>query len=228
VAVPRRRLHALPRSAFPRFFSNVRFKPWKTRPAFLTPPASRANPAAADRLAFLRPHLSDCGGKAAVQGQCNGLVLCFQVRRGGDPSAGFVCNPTTERWARLPDRPTPWPRGHEGVFLVFDPAVSPEYETLHCSLFHLLDRETTKSRRLQEKRSRVSVASDAGNVSAGIVSEETAGGAEEEREAAASARLLVSDGAVEEAAARSPAEEAYTWARTWWSTVYRRGSAAAR
>lgn len=123
--------HALPPRAFPGFFTNVRAaKPWRPHPhpGFLPPPASRAPNA--DRLAFLRPHLPCSGADAAVQDQCNGLVLCFQDYLVGRPVAGFVCNPTTERWARLPPPPTWWPRGHEGLFLAFDPAVSLEYEVL--------------------------------------------------------------------------------------------------
>jgi hypothetical protein len=153
------------------------------RPPGRTPPLPTGSPSCArtSRTAAGRPPCrtsatASCSASRSAGAETPLRGSCATRRRSG------------QRWARLPDRPTPWPRGHEGVFLVFDPAVSPEYETLHCSLFHLLDRETTKSRRLQEKRSRVSVASDAGNVSAGIISEETAGGAEEEREAAASAR----------------------------------------
>jgi hypothetical protein len=111
--------HALPPRAFPGFFANARVKP-RRRPGlgfgFLPPPASR--PPAPDRLAFLRAHIPRVGAEAAVRHQCNGLVLCF------------VCNPTTERWARLPPPPTWWPRGHEGLFLAFDPAVSLDYEVL--------------------------------------------------------------------------------------------------
>ena len=112
--------HALPPRAFPGFFATARVKPWRSaRPCFLPPPASRAP--APDRLAFLR------AAHAAARHQCNGLVLCFQdVPR----AAGFVCNPTTERWPRLPPPPTWWPRGHEGLFLAFDPAVSLDYEVL--------------------------------------------------------------------------------------------------
>ncbi|KAL6650753.1 hypothetical protein ACP70R_009678 [Stipagrostis hirtigluma subsp. patula] len=120
--------HALPRSAFPGFFfTNVSVKPWsRPGPAFLPPPAARAP--AVDRFAFLQPHLRS-NGEAVVQHHCNGLVLCFQDEpRSGRPRAGFVCNPTTERWARLPPPPTWWPRLHEGVFLAFDPATSPDYE----------------------------------------------------------------------------------------------------
>ncbi|RLM64713.1 hypothetical protein C2845_PM16G08450 [Panicum miliaceum] len=117
--------HALPPRAFPGFFANARVKP-RRRPGpgfgFLPPPASRAP--APDRLAFLRAHLPRGGALAAVRHQCNGLVLCFQDT---PRAAGFVCNPTTERWARLPRPPTWWPRGHEGLFLAFDPAVSLDY-----------------------------------------------------------------------------------------------------
>ncbi|KAF8703196.1 hypothetical protein HU200_031983 [Digitaria exilis] len=127
-------LHALPPRAFPGFFANARrvTKPWR-RPAaghgFLPPPSSRAP--ARDRLAFLRPHLPR--NAAAVQHHCNGLVLCFAhdcLASGGTPGAGFVCNPATQRWARLPPPPTWWPRGHDSLFLAFDPAVSLDYEVL--------------------------------------------------------------------------------------------------
>ncbi|RCV33758.1 hypothetical protein SETIT_7G108200v2 [Setaria italica] len=119
--------HALPPRAFPGFFANARAKPWRRpHPGFLPPPASRAP--ARDRLAFLRPHLPCAGAAAAVQHQCNGLVLCFvQDYLAG---VGFVCNPVTERWARLPPPPTWWPRRYEGLFLAFDPAVSLDYEVL--------------------------------------------------------------------------------------------------
>lgn len=94
--------HALPPRAFPGFFANARVKP-RRRPGpgfgFLPPPASR--PLAPDRLAFRRAHLPRGGAEAAVRHQCNGLVLCFQDAPG---AAGFVCNPTTERWAGLPPR----------------------------------------------------------------------------------------------------------------------------
>ncbi|KAF8714811.1 hypothetical protein HU200_027341 [Digitaria exilis] len=122
--------HALPPRAFPGFFANARrvIKPWRHRPAFLPPPASRAP--TRDRLAFLRPHLPR---NATVQHHCNGLVLCFAddcLASGGTPGAGIVCNPATQRWARLPPPPTWWPRGHDGLFLAFDPAVSLDYEVL--------------------------------------------------------------------------------------------------
>ncbi|RLM73763.1 uncharacterized protein C2845_PM15G09260 [Panicum miliaceum] len=118
--------HALPPRAFPGFFANARVRSWgRPGPGFLPPPASRAP--APDRLAFLRAHLPHGGAEAAVRHQCNGLVLCFQD---APRAAGFVCNPTTERWARLPPPPTWWPRGHEGLFLAFDPAVSLGYEVL--------------------------------------------------------------------------------------------------
>jgi hypothetical protein len=117
--------HALP---FPVFFANFCTRPtnWKSGPAFLSPPASRPPAAAANRLDFLRPPLSI--GHIVVQDLCNGLVLCLQELWYGPTTAGFVCNPMTERWARLPDPPTGWPRGHDGLFLAFDPAVSPHYE----------------------------------------------------------------------------------------------------
>ncbi|CAL5031908.1 unnamed protein product [Urochloa decumbens] len=124
--------HALPPRAFPGFFANFHVtKPWSRRrrpgAGFLPPPASRAF--AGDRLAFLRPHLPR--GPAAVQHQCNGLLLCFvKDSLAGVPAAGFVCNPVTERWARLPPPPTWWPRGHEGVFLAYDPAATLDYEVL--------------------------------------------------------------------------------------------------
>ncbi|CAN6270089.1 unnamed protein product, partial [Urochloa humidicola] len=125
--------HALPTRAFPGFFANfhVIIKPGRRcrpGPGFLPPPSSRAF--GGDRLAFLRPHLPP--GAAAVQHQCNGLLLCFVVQDclSGVPAAGFVCNPITERWARLPPPPTWWPRGHDGMFLAFDPAASLDYEVL--------------------------------------------------------------------------------------------------
>ncbi|CAL5016824.1 unnamed protein product [Urochloa decumbens] len=124
--------HALPPRAFPGFFANFHVtKPWSRRrrpgAGFLPPPASRAF--AGDRLAFLRPHLPR--GPAAVQHQCNGLLLCFvHDCLAGVPGAGFVCNPVTERWARLPPPPTWWPRGHDGLFLAFEPAASLHYEVL--------------------------------------------------------------------------------------------------
>ncbi|KAK3144700.1 hypothetical protein QOZ80_4AG0316550 [Eleusine coracana subsp. coracana] len=133
------RPHALPPRALPGFFANLRpsdSEPWKRPdgPCFLPPPASRAHLAHVDRLAFLRRHLSVYGGvpaAVAVQHSSNGLVLCFQCLAGGGvPSAGFVCNPTTERWARLPDPPARWPRGGDGAFLAFDPAASPHYEAV--------------------------------------------------------------------------------------------------
>ncbi|KAG2572311.1 hypothetical protein PVAP13_7KG169275, partial [Panicum virgatum] len=100
--------HALPPRAFPGFFADARVTPWRSaRPCFLPPPASWAP--APDRLAFLRAHLPR--GAADAPG-----------------AAGFVCNPTTERWARVPPPPVWWPRGHEGLFLAFDPAVSLDYE----------------------------------------------------------------------------------------------------
>ncbi|CAN6235101.1 unnamed protein product [Urochloa humidicola] len=128
--------HALPPRAFPGFFANLHvIQPWKRKrrpsasPGFLLPPASRAFTAGGDRLSFLRPHLQP--GAAAVQHQCNGLLLCFVRDRLDDvPAAGFVCNPVTERWARLPPPPTWWPRGHDGLFLAFDPAASLHYEVL--------------------------------------------------------------------------------------------------
>ncbi|CAL5067986.1 unnamed protein product [Urochloa decumbens] len=125
--------HALPPRAFPGFFANFHVtKPWSRRrrpgAGFLPPPASRAF--AGDRLAFLRPHLPR--GAVAVQHQCNGLLPCFvkDSQLAGVPAAGFVCNPVTERWARLPPPPTWWPRGHEGVFLAYDPAATLDYEVL--------------------------------------------------------------------------------------------------
>lgn len=104
--------HALPPRAFPGFFANARARSRRRRPGpgFLPPPASRGPPR--DRLAFLRPHLPCAGAEAAVRHQCDGLVLCF-VQDGhlaGVPGAGFVCNPVTERWARLPPPPTWWLR----------------------------------------------------------------------------------------------------------------------
>ncbi|CAN6248754.1 unnamed protein product [Urochloa humidicola] len=124
------RPHALPPRTFPGFFANFHvIKPRRRRgPGFLPPPASRAF--SRDRLAFLRPHLPP--GAAAVQHQCNGLLLCFVIQDSlsGVPAAGFVCNPVTERWARLPPPPTWWPRGHDGMFVAFDPAASLDYEVL--------------------------------------------------------------------------------------------------
>ncbi|KAK3142531.1 hypothetical protein QOZ80_4BG0347750 [Eleusine coracana subsp. coracana] len=108
------RPHALPPRAFPGFFVNLRpSEPWNRPdgPCFLPPPASRSHLAHVDRLAFLRRHLSVYGGVPVpaaipVQHSCNGLVLGFHgVAGGGVPTAGFVCNPTTERWDRLPDPP---------------------------------------------------------------------------------------------------------------------------
>lgn len=123
------RPHTLPRRAFPGFFANLRAvatEPWRKpggSAVFLPPPASRAH--AVDRLAFLRPQLPSFLTEIVVRDQCNGLVLCFWA---GEPTVGFVCNPTTQRWARLPDPPDRWPRGHDGAFLAFDPAVSLDYE----------------------------------------------------------------------------------------------------
>ncbi|KAL6843557.1 hypothetical protein ACP4OV_026619 [Aristida adscensionis] len=122
--------HALPR-AFPGFFfTGVGARSWSgPGSGFLAPPAARAP--AVDRLAFLRITGGGGDGEVVVGHHCNGLVLCFQDEcRSGRPRAGFVCNPTTERWARLPPPPTWWPRRHEGVFLAFDPAVSPDYDVL--------------------------------------------------------------------------------------------------
>jgi hypothetical protein len=115
---------ALSRDAFfPGFLANTVFYV-DPCPLFLSPPSTLPAPEVeVDKLDFLRPHLplSSCG--ATVRDHCNGLVLCFQ----GD--AGFVCNPATKRWARLPHPPTaPLPWNHEGLFLTFDPAVSPHYQ----------------------------------------------------------------------------------------------------
>ncbi|TVU45668.1 hypothetical protein EJB05_05161, partial [Eragrostis curvula] len=61
-----------------------------------------------------------------IENSCNGLLLLY---------GGFVVNPATRQWARLPPYP-PSPDGFEGLrydvdkCLVFDPTVSPHYEVL--------------------------------------------------------------------------------------------------
>ncbi|CAM0952821.1 unnamed protein product [Alopecurus aequalis] len=51
---------------------------------------------------------------------CNGLLLFCT----------YVANPATRRWAPLPPRSPPEPRGLDFGHILFDPAVSPHYEVL--------------------------------------------------------------------------------------------------
>ncbi|XBH88063.1 hypothetical protein VPH35_075407 [Triticum aestivum] len=64
-----------------------------------------------------------------VKQHCNGLLLVTgDYRYSPSLNAIAVCNPATSRYARLPQPPTPWPYSVEGVFLSFDPAVSPHHQ----------------------------------------------------------------------------------------------------
>lgn len=60
----------------------------------------------------------------SVLDHSNGLLLC-------DMGTGelCVCNPATRRWTLIP-RPRPEPDGAYGVYLAFDPSVSPHYEVV--------------------------------------------------------------------------------------------------
>ncbi|KAF8765883.1 hypothetical protein HU200_008071 [Digitaria exilis] len=55
---------------------------------------------------------------------CNGLILFFRPL----DQAMYVCNPATQRWARLPPHPAGTLRRR--ALLVFDPAVSPHYTVM--------------------------------------------------------------------------------------------------
>ncbi|XP_044968963.1 uncharacterized protein LOC123428936 [Hordeum vulgare subsp. vulgare] len=62
---------------------------------------------------------------AIVTGHCNGLLLL---------EGGYVVNPATRQWAKLPSPRPPCRYGEENFwyheYIVFDPAVSPHYEVL--------------------------------------------------------------------------------------------------
>ncbi|XBH58934.1 hypothetical protein VPH35_080282 [Triticum aestivum] len=65
-----------------------------------------------------------------VKQHCNVLLLVTgDYRYNPSLNAIVVCNPATSRYARLPQPPTPWPYSVEGVFLAFDPAVSPHHHS---------------------------------------------------------------------------------------------------
>ncbi|CAN6373379.1 unnamed protein product [Urochloa humidicola] len=58
---------------------------------------------------------------------CNGLVLNSINEHVGDSEIMYVCNPTTQRWVRLPPHHNYCQRHMQrNTFLVFNPAVSPE------------------------------------------------------------------------------------------------------
>ncbi|TVU23672.1 hypothetical protein EJB05_26051, partial [Eragrostis curvula] len=61
-----------------------------------------------------------------VRDHCNGLVLFLDEYE----SFHYVCNPATRRWTLLPPCPSGVNWWHSREFLVFDPAVSPDYEVL--------------------------------------------------------------------------------------------------
>uniref|UniRef100_A0A0E0KQZ7 F-box domain-containing protein n=1 Tax=Oryza punctata TaxID=4537 RepID=A0A0E0KQZ7_ORYPU len=118
--------------AFPGFFAAGASHDWWGVPSthiFLSLPAAAPNDVGIGwlELDFLRRHLRNGGDFTVVRDHCNGLLLCFQVDRDRDTIGAYVCNPATRRWACLPQPATPWPRGHDGAFLAFDPAVSPEH-----------------------------------------------------------------------------------------------------
>ncbi|OEL38215.1 hypothetical protein BAE44_0000768 [Dichanthelium oligosanthes] len=63
-------------------------------------------------------------GFSEVVDHCNGLLLCTETSGGH----GYVANPATQRWARLPPPPDHDASPYQIKCLVYDPAVSPHYE----------------------------------------------------------------------------------------------------
>uniref|UniRef100_M8BAD6 Uncharacterized protein n=1 Tax=Aegilops tauschii TaxID=37682 RepID=M8BAD6_AEGTA len=89
-----------------------------------------------------------------VKQHCNGLLLVTGDYR-YNPSLNtiVVCNPATSRYAPLPQPPTPWPYSVEGVFLAFDPAVSPHHQVFFFPT-EKLQRDSEEEEAWQHKWSR--------------------------------------------------------------------------
>nr|CAB3492189.1 unnamed protein product [Digitaria exilis] len=98
--------------------------PGHRRPPPLAPLAPRST--ASSALSRGRRDMATTTAWYEVLDHCNGLVVFWDT----SDDAMYVCNPTTQRWTRLPpwlDEPS-W--DHRRAFLVFDPAVSPHYKVL--------------------------------------------------------------------------------------------------
>jgi hypothetical protein len=106
--------HVLPRSVrglFVNYSDHV-------RPCFFAGPSStRQLPATIDGDLSSLPHYGGGGGCKPIVDQCNGLLLYRDLR------TLCVVNPVTRRWDDLP-----WEDVGCDAYLVFDPAVSLQYE----------------------------------------------------------------------------------------------------
>ncbi|XP_073354035.1 F-box protein At5g07610-like [Aegilops tauschii subsp. strangulata] len=124
--------HSFPRGEFPGVYANYFLS--SPRSAFFAPPPPRSgvDPAARFRRPIawndlvLDPHVWRDWGY--VQRHCNGLLLVRDRCKFEYVNHVHVCNPATMWRARLPSPPKPWPRGVQGMFLAFDPAVSRHHE----------------------------------------------------------------------------------------------------